>query len=161
MCARSTASWGSPREPLPPATPSNTTWCETAPPFRGVPWHSLAHGNRHSFFLFIRHAFTRHNLPLRIEGHLKPSIPLLFQENPSVLTVYSQSSCARLVSRTTAVQTQETGSTSAWKNAKASPSRALSLSQSSASSCTLERPRPTSPWISGSRGYGRAHGRPG
>src|SRR5258708_17033291 len=106
MCARSTASWGSPRETLPPATPSNTTCCETAPPFRGVPWHSLAYGNRHSFFLFIRHPFTRHNLPLRIEGYPKPSIPPLFQENPSVLTAHSQPSYARLVGRPTAAHTQ-------------------------------------------------------
>src|SRR5258708_19587399 len=109
MCARSTASWGSPREPLPPATPSNTTWCETAPPFRGVPWHSLAHGNRHSFFLFIRHAFTRHNLPLRIEGHLKPSIPLLFQQNPPVLTFYPHSPSPILVIRPPPVHTPDTG----------------------------------------------------
>src|SRR5260370_39400926 len=121
-----------------------TLWVEGASPWGGVAW---AGGNRHSFFLFIRHAFTRHNPPLRIEGHPKASIALLLQENPSVLTVHSQSSCARLVSRTTAVQTQETGSTSAWKNARASPSRALSLSPSLASSCTQERPRPTSCWI--------------
>jgi ketosteroid isomerase-like protein len=47
---------------------------------------------------------SRSTLPLKTDG-------FLFQEKPSVLTAHSQPSHARLMSRTTAVETQETGST--------------------------------------------------
>ena len=48
----------------------------------------------------------RHHLPLKTDGASEAEYPLLFKENPSVLTAHSQPPYARLVSRKAEIETR-------------------------------------------------------